>query len=278
MLLLPNKKILRPYEKPSFEHTQKYGLDWQNAKVSLEGCVFYGLMNEGSGNIVQDLSGNGNTGTLVGTASWISSPMGPAVNTDDAAGNRIEIAAGGSYPFTNGFTWVIWGIVNTWPVAAWEYDDWTFGYIDANNRIELRIGNNGDPTPRLQGSVEANNVSKAVNYSLASAIIGVPMMMALTYDKANVRLYFDGLDVGSIAQTESFTANMGLRALGYTCDMKTIAAYEYSHALSASEIAQLKREPFCQVWQPKTQIVVGWVSGGAPPAGIPILRRRRECA
>lgn len=201
--------------------------------------------NEGSGTLVNDLSGNKNNGKLIGTAAWTSSPMGAAVNCDDSSANSIILASGGSYPFANGFTWVVWGIVNTWPVNAWQSKNWTFGYIDTNNRIELRIGNDGDPSPRIGAQVEANNVDDSIWFSLPTAIVDVPIMMAVTYDISNVRLYLDGIQVNSAAKTDSFTANMGLRNVGYACDMKTIMASEYNRPLSASEIAQLYREPFC---------------------------------
>jgi hypothetical protein len=69
MILAPtNKRVIRPYDKPSFEHTQRYGLirgHWANTNR-----VGFWPFNEGSGNIVQDLSGYGNTGTASGT-HWV---------------------------------------------------------------------------------------------------------------------------------------------------------------------------------------------------------------
>jgi len=78
MLFLPSREIIRPYDKPSFEHTQRYGLrkgDW-----STDGLVGLWLMNEGTGNIAQDLSGNGNAGTLFTDTTWASGKFGPCLN------------------------------------------------------------------------------------------------------------------------------------------------------------------------------------------------------
>ena len=61
------------------------------------------LMNEGHGSpIVQDLSGNGNTGTLTGTSpSWIAGDLGaaidlPGTNEDIVLANTINL----TYPWT----------------------------------------------------------------------------------------------------------------------------------------------------------------------------------
>jgi hypothetical protein len=67
----------------------------------------------------------------------------------------------------------------------------------------------------------------------------------LTWDKATSRLYIKGILEGSGAQPTAPTTNCGQRYLGYNAFTNSIFFAEYLRCLSASEIAQLYREPFC---------------------------------
>ena len=58
----------RPFRKPVKGH-------W-----ATKGLVCFPLMNEGSGDKVFDLSGNGNTGTLGAGTTWVSGKFGPVTN------------------------------------------------------------------------------------------------------------------------------------------------------------------------------------------------------
>jgi len=51
------------------------------------GLVGYWLLNEGSGNKVFDLSGNGKTGTINGTITWVADYL----NCPGSTGNNISI-------------------------------------------------------------------------------------------------------------------------------------------------------------------------------------------
>ena len=70
MILAPtNRRVIRPYDKPSFEHTQRYGLirgHWANVNR-----VGLWIFNERSGRKVLDLSGHNRNGILNGNVSWI---------------------------------------------------------------------------------------------------------------------------------------------------------------------------------------------------------------
>src|SRR3989338_10335151 len=48
------------------------------------GLVWYWKLDENSGSIVADSSGNGNTGTLIGGAAWLSGYTNSDVNFDGA--------------------------------------------------------------------------------------------------------------------------------------------------------------------------------------------------
>jgi len=268
MLLLPDTRILKPYEKPSFEWTQRYGLDWQNAKVSLEGLVGYWLMNEGTGNAVADLGGNGNHGVFVNTPLWTADRI--LFEKDDNDGIDVtppnaSVFPSGSDPYTivckinitdrtnavTVFDYDLydpqWGFYNGVP---WIYDghDTLTGGTALSNGIDYQVAFVRDGTGANQTRVYVNGVLWYTGQHDES--MNVPTTVRIGYDN-NAGEGFDG---------------------------HIYFTYIYNRAFSASEIALLYQEPSCQVWKPKTQIVVGWVSGGSPASGIPILRRRREYA
>ena len=60
----------RPFRKPNLGHPLAKGL------------VGYWLMNEGTGNTVQDLSGNGHTGTFVNETVWDAGKFGSCLSFD----------------------------------------------------------------------------------------------------------------------------------------------------------------------------------------------------
>ena len=83
------------------------------------GLVGLWLFNEGSGNKVFDLSGNGNTGTLQGTTpSWTSGKYGSAVLLP---GTDEYINCGSKAIFDNipVKTVVIWVYLNSWGSQAY---------------------------------------------------------------------------------------------------------------------------------------------------------------
>ena len=70
----------RPFRKPNPGHPLAKGL------------VGFWLMNEGGGNIVQDLSGNGNVGTISG-AVWTPGKFGSCLDFDSAVADYITLRA-----------------------------------------------------------------------------------------------------------------------------------------------------------------------------------------
>lgn len=292
MLLLPDTRILNPFEKPSFEHTQRYGLDWQNAKVSLEGCVGYWLMNEGAGGRVFDLSGNGNKGTFAaGAASptWVPGKFGSAISFD--GGDYCEVTPKSIITTSQTGTLIIWLKADSLHLGTLyacadvgETDHWG---------LFIRCESDGTAVVFIRDASLVWKIVQGTDSAVYAANEWV--MWSIVQDGVGVKFYKNEEQIGlsdayGLTSTDltawlGDVADLDILRFGYEAD-STPANYfngsishitQYNCPLSASEIALLNREPYCQVWKPRTQIVVGWVSGGAP-SGIPILRRRRECA
>lgn len=92
-LMPTNRRFIRPYDKPSFEHTQRWGINWKHPLA--KGLVGCWVMNEGSGNKIFDSIRN-NHGDFVGTSiSWTSQGLD---FSGDNNNHRIDL---GSIPSSN---------------------------------------------------------------------------------------------------------------------------------------------------------------------------------
>ncbi len=222
------------------------------------GLVGYWLLNEGSGNKVGDLSGNGNTGTFTGTApSWSAGKFGSAVllpGTDE----HIDLNKNFGFGATTGspFTLLIWFNTSNTGVAG------------------ILIGRYDGTTDLLQmGISTADNLRVAYGHSPFDTIVSTQTVQdgelhcgVFTFSSGGVgNLYLDGVLVGTDASannafidgTELHIGNRGgdnADPLDGLIDHAMI----YNRALSASEIALLYREPFCMFdrasWNLKFQI------------------------
>ena len=76
------------------------------ANIDPDSVVGIWLLNEGNGNTVEDLSGNGNDGTIVG-AKWTDGQSGKALEFDGQS--HVEIPASATTDdYQDGFTYLIW--------------------------------------------------------------------------------------------------------------------------------------------------------------------------
>lgn len=64
-----------------------------NSQISMSGLSAYYAMQEGTGSLLHDLSGNGRDATIIGSYSWVAGPYGNSVNLPGAAGgaNYVNI-------------------------------------------------------------------------------------------------------------------------------------------------------------------------------------------
>ncbi len=222
------------------------------------GLVGYWLLNEGSGNKVFDLSGNGNEMSFVNSPVWSPGNFGQSILFDDGSSQYLEYSS---------------PIITDYPVTllAWfNQDDDTIachliGFADNSVddeyvrivtvgagdgtgiiRLQLRItgeaGHNVDATSSW--NVNTWNMACAVYKSATERIVFLNAGSEATdTDSARFAIGLDNTTIGRMSRlnpTNYMSGKIGLAMI-------------YNRALSASEIALLHREPFCmfdRAWRP----------------------------
>jgi hypothetical protein len=221
------------------------------------GLVGCWLFNEGSGNKVSDLSGNGNTGTITG-AIWTPWKYGPALkfngNSDliSFAVDKPSIAGLSNVSF---FTWLEFDVVNVnhWIASESQFNggyllDWHLILLDSSDKIRLRIDTSGG----------ADTVDTTTVF-----VAGQPYHVGFTYDGTTMKLYVNGRLENSTVHSSGGTINDSNYPLNLgSGDNRSISLIDgyldipmiYNRTFIASEIALLYREPFCmfeRAWIPK---------------------------
>lgn len=207
-----------------------------------KGLVSCWLFNEGSGNKVFDLSGNGNTGTYTGAPDWGAGFYGPQVRCDND--QYITFANKATNYITDKFT-IVWvgtpaqltSSIRRFFVGQYQLDsnhyDWGL-YIQTDYTVSLFV----------------NTGSAVYSTTTSSLSVGVKTHIIATYDGANLRIYFNGIEQDSDAQTGNVTGNYDFRLGGFWnatqyADVKTDVLNFYNRTLSPSEISELYQKSFC---------------------------------
>jgi len=230
------------------------------------GLVACWLMNEGSGNRIQDISGNGNHGVLTGGPLWRPGPRGVALALD-GLDDRVLLS---NPAIASG---------NAFSIVTWIYIRGA-GFTGANNYSTI-IGNSyynrllvaifsGAPVRLLAQMGAGNHLSG--NFSIGK---NESFLVAYVYDGTNAQWYINGNSSGA-----PYPCIIGLNAnqrLG-SFDGANYFLYGrqdelriYNRALTAQEIAQLYREPYAFIHQPRKYWLMP--QGGMIPPHLLIGRR-----
>jgi len=242
------------------------------------GLVGLWLFNEGSGGRVFDLSGNGNTGTLAGTApSWTPGKFGSAVllpGTDEYIGSMATMGL----RVSPGMSISIWAKPNTFAGGdtfsstnpRYLVMDGTSGGVDPPFCFALRIlGGKLNFLYRNAAGTEFV-AEKAVTHLTDTSIT---YHFAAVHTGSEMRLYVNGIKVDSTTTNDPTDNNKeGTTGLCFGQEeningdqryfngqLSSIGIY--NRVLSASEIAQLYREPFCMV-ERKVSPAYFFIAGG----------------
>jgi len=217
-----------------------------------QGLVGCWLMNEGGGTIVNDLSGNGNTGTLVADTHTVAGKFGPALSfdgTDDYV-TIPSINYAGVSQLTVSF-WVKFNAAPTATIYMLQQGN------SANNRVFNFLVLDGGRTHftlwNSSAASETGRYDSIITTTNWYHIVG-------TYDGANVRVYVNGIlgtyRQGALTGTLEDAVSGGLDQfiLGGSLSLAGVLSSDfagqidnvsiYNRALSASEIAQLYMTPF----------------------------------
>ena len=207
------------------------------AYIVLDGNLKLALpMDEGSGTVTYDKSGNNNDGTISG-ATWVDGKYGKALSFD-GIDDRVEVAHNANLYMPNGFTLMAWAKPNpphpevlgfVAGKGSWAEGFWGF-YLDANNKVYYQL--------RLTGST----IEKGGAIVLPSNVFS---HITLVWDTSALKLYVNGVfdnqadAVGSLPNlAEPFV--IGRRyAAGYWFSGSIDEVRIYNRALTAAEISDL---------------------------------------
>jgi glucose/arabinose dehydrogenase/chitodextrinase len=158
--------------------------------------------NAGSGPTVSDVSGTGNTGTIVNAVWTINGKFGNAL-TFNGANARVNIPDAPSLRLTNGMTleaWVNPTTVNrTWRDVIYKPSD--------NYYLEATSSRN-PPSPLAGGS------SFGETWGTAALAPNTWTHLAATYDRATLRLYVNGVEVSNRARTQAIPTSTNPLQIG----------------------------------------------------------------
>ncbi len=193
------------------------------------GLVGCWLLNEGSGNKVFDLSGNGNTGTVSSGTVWKPGIYGQVLDIDTTVIQPVTLAK--EIILTKG-TIIIW--------AKWSGNNnkMLIGKNDVNNNIIISLPTN----IRLE-----DNANTKISYTVPA--LGTDWhQLAFTNDGTNWRVFVDSIQsptgAGIMGQMNINTIGNGYNNTTYVWDDDIGMVMIYNRALSASEIALLYRAQF----------------------------------
>ena len=252
--------LWHPYEKPM------YGVLLNPHHPLARGLVGCWLFNEGGGNIVYDLSGYGNHGTLGGDTleycpAWIIGDFGSALSFD-GSNDYIDCGDDESLDITNAITIEAW-IKTTqteqgWILAKFGFDN-TGGYGICVHWNKLQFTTKvGDTWDDLVSDQSIND--------------GKLHCLVATYDGSTKALHIDGSSDKSKPYSGTLVSNSDPVFIGKSttewsdplCGTISFSRL-WNRGLSHDEIQKLYTNPFCMFYHP---LEAEMLYAAAPPAGI----------
>jgi hypothetical protein len=235
----------------------------------LMGCW---LMNEGSGNRISDLSGNGNHGILMNGPLWVPGKVGQALSFN-GVDDSVNLGNHPSLNLPNAFTIAVW--VNQTSLVNWS------GIISKSNiNYLLLIGQPGTPYLVAQvGGIEKNTGSGTETILPNNEwhfLVG-------TFDGTYLRYYYDGvregLETATGGNVDTTTADAYISDWDYSNKFNGLidGVRIYNRALSAKEIRWLYAQPYAMFERrPVWMDYVAAAGGLSIPVAMDHYRQRRN--
>ncbi len=248
--------------------------------VSPAGLVAAYGFDETSGTQVLDASGNGNDGTLSGPTRSTQAKFGQSLSFS-GSNSLVTVSDSNSLDLTSGMTLSAWVYPTTW-ASGWK----TVMMKEVSGGLAYDLNSNSDAgLPNSTLSIGGYDRQLTAGSRLPS---NTWTHLAATYDGTTQRLYVDGVQVGSRAQTGTLAASANPLRIGGN----TVWANEYfqglidevriyNRPLTQAEIVAVSQEPVvkstsvcatpCSLWNNATTPSIGASSDtGAVELGLKI--------
>ena len=234
-----------------------------------QGLVGCWLMNEGGGNMIYDLSGNGNDGTLKGNTHWVPGKYGSCLDFP-GDGDYVNVPKDTTLDIDTVFTisfWVFFDGANGCYILN-NYQDGSGRSIlihsdtdGSDQSIEVHIDDGSDVT----GGQAVDGVSRNEWHHI---------VVTRNRGVEDCKSYLDG--VATTTFTDN-TAGTVVSDLDWTFGAQSSATSKqelngkidnvmiFDRALSASEIQQLYCDPFCMFNRRFIELWTGATSSGITP-------------
>ena len=241
-----------------------------------DGLVAHWPMDEGSGTTTEDVTGNGNTGTLVNGPRWASDSALDFDGADDYVNVGTMDMPGSA------MTLAAWFWSDDLANCSSKYRDCRIiskatGTSEQDHYAMVSTINSGDNT-RLRFRLKTNGTTKTLIASSGNIVEGQWVHVAAVYDGASMRLYKDGVEVGKTSKSGTITNKSGVSCwIGGNPPSATARPWEgriddvciYNHALTGQEIQELasgKQTPPPN--QPPVAAVSSNVTSGTTPLTV----------
>ena len=168
--------------------TQSFTLTVNQATPGLVAAYSF---NEGTGTTVYDSSGNGNNGTI-SNATWTTSGKYGDALVFNGTNARVNIPDSASLHLTTGMTLEAW--VNPSTVSS----TWRDVIYKGNDNYYLEATSTSGSVPAAGATLGSSDVDTLGTAALAT---NTWTYLTETYDGSTLRLYVNGTQVSSLAQT-----------------------------------------------------------------------------
>ncbi len=216
------------------------------------GLVLCLLGNEGIGSHANDLSANGNDGTII-NGTWTPATRGWSLNLD-GTGDYIDCGSGGSLDLTTAATWVIRakqnayvnlaGLINKYFVGAGRR---SFAIITAiDTEITLFLSDDGTGSEQDNSGLDAGFTDASWTHIVLTYDGSTIPSPTISYYKNGNLIETDATAISSLhATVDNLWLGKSFGNAYFNGEIDNILIY--NRALSAADVAYLYREPFAFV-------------------------------
>ena len=174
------------------------------SQAQVSGLVAAYSFNEGSGTTVADASGTGNSGTI-GSATWTGAGKYGGALAFNGTNARVTIPDAPSLRLTGGMTLEAWvnpsAIPNAWRDLVYKGDD----------NYYLSTSSSASSRPAAGGIFSG---SYGETFGTSALPLSTWTHLATTYDGSTLRLWVNGVQVSSKAQTGTLKTSTNPLSIG----------------------------------------------------------------